>query len=133
MAFKVALKSKATAGLYLQSLSVYWRHWLSRRFASIPKWLEFVKESQRAEDVKTRRSWGTDLETFLHQYISNRTKRHLTSETRNVIASAVRSFLENQLGDVQSYSITLADRDQLVAEAREREERLPLRLDISHP
>jgi len=126
---KVALKSKATAGLYLQSLSVYWRHWLSRRFASIPKWLEFVKESQRAEDVKTRRSWGTDLETFLHQYISTRTKRHLTSDTRNVIASAVRSFLENQLGDVQSYSITLADRDQLVAEAREREERLPLSVD----
>jgi biotin-(acetyl-CoA carboxylase) ligase len=49
---KKALKSKATAALYLQSLSVYWRQWLQDRFSSIQKWLEFIKESQRNDDVR---------------------------------------------------------------------------------
>jgi hypothetical protein len=98
---QVARKAVGTANLYLQSLYTYWTNSIkSRGFKNIDQYVQEVKEQQKSDDVRVRRRWASDLQDFLYEYKSARTKRSLTTDSRNVFVAALKSLLEFSSGRI---------------------------------
>ena len=128
---QVARRRLGTANLYLQSLFTYWSNSIkSRGFKTVDQYVQEVKDQQRSDDVRIRRQWATDLLNWFDTYVSPRTKRPLTTDTRNVFVAAVKGFLAYHLGDIQEPSKwVLSTDEQAQAEQLAKEEALPLSLD----
>ena len=56
-----------------------------------------VKGQRQSNDVKERRQWATDLLNWFDTYKSPRTKRPLTTDTRNVFVAAIKGFLVHHI------------------------------------
>ncbi len=96
---ELARNRKTTADLYAQAVYTYWSNSIkSLGFATVDQWLADIKVEQKSEDIKTKRRWATSLLHFFDSYKSARTGEPLTTGTRTVWVSAIKSFLLFHLG-----------------------------------
>jgi integrase len=122
---------KTTADLYAQAVYSYWNSSIKTLgFATVDQWLSDIKLEQKSEDIKTKRRWATNLLHFFDTYKSARTGQPLTTATRTVWVSAIKSFLLFHLGELAEPSKwVLSSADQQRAEQIEKEETKPLEMD----
>ena len=88
-----------------------------------------MRKSSFSKDVKVRRAWGSQLQTFFLAYVSPRTKKLWTIDTRKLVVAAVKNFLAYHIGDVADYEFSYGTKEERIQEAKAEEEAEPLTSD----
>ncbi len=114
-----AKKAESTSQNYLSQLKIYWDGALSAKHRDIGSWLDEVRVQVRDPDARILHTWARDLENW---YLSKK----MASGTRHLLMSAVRSYLSFFVA-LPKYDFIFATKDEVIAEAREREKLVVLK------
>ncbi len=120
---KLLRQSKASARVYSEFLRTFYRSKIEPRgFVNIDQWVAEVRSQQDSKEIKERRAWGRDLEEFITSYVSPTTGKPYTYKTRKIVGTAIKSFLEFHLGEVEKYKFHLLSSEERLAEQKRKEE-----------
>ena len=115
---KLNKNSEKTSALYVSNLWIYWNESLSKKYDSLEAWVSAIKEQSKSDEYDVQKQWAVDLEEWILTRISPRTGRPLAVETRNVYFWAIRSYLEDRVGEkgLTDYTPILATKKDILRE-----------------
>jgi len=105
--FKRAKAKNADSAKVMASyIYSYWNEHLSKRLSDIQAWVAEVKTQNKSDDLETKRTWGTELETWLPS-------KKLKKNSRRLTVVAVRNFFYDKV-DLTNRKFTLASSENRI-------------------
>jgi site-specific recombinase XerD len=120
------LTSQSAKELYPQFLYTYFTTHVKGRGYTLKTWVDEIGSQQTSANFKDRRAWATELQGWVNNHITQTGKLY-TSKSRKVIVTAIKSFLQFQLGELEGRdSIKTTSSEQRLIEAKQKDEMAPI-------
>src|SRR6266571_7509271 len=109
---------EGTKAAYSSALFRYWSEELSKKYATLWDWIVAVKARRKSDDMMTRKGWALDVLSYTKTQ-KGVGGRPMATASKELLSSAVKSFLRAWDGDVGSVELIRRSRRKVGLQRQE--------------